>query len=71
MNVIAYLHWKNILHGEIKLENELLNKVSKRRGRRFNSINDDFNEEEALRNDINKNYSKKKTSALCEWYAMV
>ena len=54
---------KIYLLGDIILENVLLYEVSKRRRRRFTSINEDFNEEEALRDDINKNFGKKKASA--------
>ena len=62
-NAVAYLHSKNVLHGDIKLENILLIKIKKRSGRRFTSINQDFNENEELTEDINKNFGARKTSS--------
>ena len=61
-NAVAYLHSKNILHGDIKLENVLLYTASKRGGRKFTTINQDFNEDKSLREDINQNFGKKKFS---------
>ena len=62
-NAVAYLHSKNVLHGDIKLENILLIKIKKKSGRRFTSINQDFNENEKLTEDINKNFGARKTSS--------
>ena len=67
-NAVAYLHSKNILHGDIKLENVLFYTDSKRGGGRFTSINEDFNEDEALREDINQNFGKKKFSSKSKKY---
>ena len=61
-NAVYYLHSKNIMHGDIKLENVLLYKTSKRGGRRFTDINKVFNSNKKITEDINKNYGNKKYS---------
>ena len=61
-NAVAYLHSKNIMHGDLKLENVLLYTASKRGGRRFTSINQALNDDDSLTEDINKNFGQRKYS---------
>ena len=61
-NAVAYLHSKNVLHGDIKLENILLYTASKNKGRRFTSINMDINHLIDLQKEINRAKSLTKRS---------
>ena len=61
-NAVAYLHSKNVLHGDIKLENILLYTASKNKGRRFTSINMDINHLIDLQKEINRAKSVTKRS---------
>ena len=56
-SAVAYLHSKNVLHGDIKLENILLYTASNNKGRRFTSINIDINHIIELQKEINRSNS--------------
>ena len=61
-NAVAYLHSKNFLHGDIKLENILLyTATSKNKGKRFTIINADINEIVELRRELRSNSETKRT----------
>ena len=58
-NAIAYLHENRVFHGDIKLENVMLYKVSNRKGKDFTNINKDLNRNKQLQKDINKSFNNK------------
>ena len=62
LNAVAYLHSKNVLHGDIKLENILLYTASNDKCRRFTSINMDINDLVDLQDEINRANSVTKRS---------
>ena len=66
-NAVSYLHDNRVFHGDIKLENIMLYKTTKKNGRRFTKLNRELNSSSTLRNDIenlNKRQSKNLRSSL-------
>ena len=59
LNAVAYLHSNRIFHGDIKLENVMLNKTSMRASRNFSRINKDLNKNKQLAKDVEKSFNKK------------
>jgi calcium-dependent protein kinase len=55
LNAVSYLHDNDVFHGDIKLENVMLYKTSKKKGRRFTKINKELNSSFKLQKDI-ENY---------------
>ena len=61
LNAVSYLHSKNVLHGDIKLENILLYTTAKKNNaRRFTTINIDINNQLDLQREINRKNSVSK-----------
>ena len=58
-DAIAYLHTNRVFHGDIKLENVMLYKASKRRGRGFTLINTDLKQKKNLQKEIDKSFNQK------------
>ena len=59
LDAVAYLHTNRVFHGDIKLENVMLYKVSNRKGKDFTNINKDLNRNKQLQKDINKSFNNK------------
>ena len=59
LNALSYLHDKRVFHGDIKLENIMLYKTNKNRGRRFTKLNNELNSSSKLQKEIENLYKNK------------
>ena len=64
LNALSYLHDNRVFHGDIKLENVMLYKTSRKKGRRFTKLNTDLNSSVKLQEDIESLYTGKKDKNL-------
>ncbi len=62
LNALAYLHANRVFHGDIKLENVMLYKVSRKKGRRFTKLNNELNASFKLQKDIENLYKGEKSN---------
>ena len=58
LNALSYLHDNRVFHGDIKLENVMLYKTSKKKGRRFTKLNNELNSSFKLQKDIENIYKE-------------
>ena len=58
LNALSYLHDNRVFHGDIKLENVMLYKTSKKKGRRFTKLNNELNSSFKLQKDIENVYKE-------------
>ena len=58
LDTLAYLHANRVFHGDIKLENVMLYKTSRKKAKRFTVINKDLNSDINLQNEIENNTGK-------------
>ena len=59
LNAVSYLHDNRVFHGDIKLENIMLYKTSKKEGRRFTRLNRELNSSTKLQKEIYNFYNGK------------
>jgi serine/threonine protein kinase len=55
LDAVAYLHANRVFHGDIKLENIMLYKTSRKRKKRFTTINRDLNSNRNLEKQLENN----------------
>ena len=70
LNAVSYLHDNRVFHGDIKLENIMLYKTNKNRGRRFTKLNNELNSSFKLQKEI-ENLQKSKNNNLRSSKALV
>ena len=70
LNALSYLHDNRVFHGDIKLENIMLYKTNKKRGRRFTKLNNELNSSFKLQKEI-ENLHKTQNNILRSSKALV
>ena len=58
-NAVAYLHSNRVFHGDIKLENVMIYKLSKKEGMQISRINTDLKKNKNLQKEIDKSFNNK------------